>query len=95
MITEGSRYQTGTVVRVPDAKGVFHTTIFRSVPPAIRQGFTTYVWQGTDRLDTVAATKLGDPELFWMILDLNPEIVDPLSITVGTTIRIPTGVFIQ
>ena len=92
MILEGSRYQTAQLVRVVDAAGKYHPTIFRSVATQTTQAYTTYVWQDFDRLDILAAKYLGDPELYWMILDLNPEIMDPLSITPGTVLRIPQEV---
>ena len=93
MIREGSRYQTGTLVQVADSTGVYHRTIFRSVSPQTSQSYTTYVWQDGDRLDALAAKKLNDSELWWMLLDVNPEITDPLSIEAGTVIRIPNGIF--
>lgn len=45
--------------------------------------------QEGDRLDNIAASLLGDPELFWRIVDGNPVLrPDELTETVGTTIRI-------
>jgi len=48
-----------------------------------------------DRLDTVTAEFLGDPEQFWRVCDANNAMLpDDLTAVVGTTIRItlPQGV---
>jgi prophage DNA circulation protein len=37
----------------------------------------------------VALKLLGDAELWWRILDFNPEINDPVNIVGGTVLRIP------
>jgi len=34
---------------------------------------------------------LGLPEYWWQIMDFNPEIINPFTITSGTYIRIPNG----
>jgi prophage DNA circulation protein len=38
----------------------------------------------------VAFKLLGSAALWWKIMDFNPEIVDPFSIPVGATIRVPS-----
>ena len=48
-----------------------------------------------DRLDTIAAQLLGDPELFWRIADANGAMrPDELTETVGRKLRItlPAGI---
>jgi hypothetical protein len=40
-------------------------------------------------LDNLALRYLGKSNLWWQIMDINPEIVDPFSIEPGTPIRIP------
>jgi hypothetical protein len=51
--------------------------------------FFYYEWKETDRLDVVALRHLGQSNLWWQILDINPEIVDTMSVKPGTQIRIP------
>ncbi len=42
-----------------------------------------------DRIDNLANTYLEDPNLWWVICDWN-DIRFPLSLTAGTTLRIPS-----
>jgi hypothetical protein len=54
----------------------------------------SYVVNGGDRLDTVAARTLGDPELFWRLVDGNRELLPrALVATPGRTLRLtlPAG----
>lgn len=56
--------------------------------------FGTYVVHGGDRLDTIAARALGDPELFWRLVDGNRELLPrALVAAVGRTLRLtlPAG----
>jgi hypothetical protein len=90
MIPSQSRYSQGVLTRAADAKGIFQTAALRTTP-AISANFTLYVWQTEDRPDIVAAKKLGNPQLWWAIFDINPEIFDPLNVPTGTVVRIPLG----
>jgi hypothetical protein len=91
MITQDSRYQQGTITRMPDMDGTYQLAVLRTVP-ATSSGFALYVWQAGDRPDIVAANELGDPTLWWQIFDLNPEIIDPLNVLAGTVLRLPNTV---
>lgn len=51
--------------------------------------FRAHVWSESDRLDLVAARYLGDPSLWWMVMDYNPLIPDPLHILPGTVLNVP------
>jgi hypothetical protein len=44
-----------------------------------------------DRLDNLANRFLSNPGLWYTILDINPEIIDPTDISPGTQIRIPSA----
>ena len=44
-----------------------------------------------DRLDALANKYLGDSQLWWQILDINPEVINPFNITPGTQLRIPNA----
>ena len=51
----------------------------------------TYIVQEGDRIDNLAAEMCGDSRLGWLIVELNPlEISDPLVLTPGATVWIPT-----
>ena len=57
--------------------------------PTESRGFYYYTWSSSDRIDLVSLKLLGDAELWWRILDFNPEINDPVNIVGGTVLRIP------
>jgi hypothetical protein len=89
MIYTDSRYADGIVVRSLDGrKNKFELTLFRQFPSDSSQ-FFYYTWTQRDRIDLVASEFLGDPTLWWVIMDYNPELSNPSTIPVGTLIRIP------
>jgi hypothetical protein len=51
-----------------------------------------YQWVEGDRMDNVAASALGDPGLWWYIMDANPTILDPFNIEPGTILKVPRNV---
>jgi hypothetical protein len=59
--------------------------------PITSTKFHYYVWVEGDRIDLVSANLYGSEENWWNIMDINPEISDPLNILPGTTIRIPNA----
>jgi hypothetical protein len=90
-ILAGSRYNdenSTSVVRVPDASGVYQQTVLRTVP-LVQTSYSLYVWQTGIRPDIAASEALNDPLLWWAIFDVNPEILDPLNVPAGTLVRIP------
>lgn len=97
MIGPVSRYATnagGIIVRLQNSSGTYNLSVLRTVQPQ-SVPFTLYIWKMSDRLDSVAYRLFGDASLWWTITDLNPEILDPLSIPTGAVIRVPTGSFVQ
>lgn len=92
MIFQGSRYASSCIESVPDSSGVYHATVYPGCHTATQYRYTTYRVQYGDRLDTIATTALGDPELWWRVADVNPEILYPDSLTPGMVIRVPSGV---
>lgn len=89
MIFEGSRYEDADVVPTEGADGVYRATIFPTRTVAPPTAFTRHrVVQG-DRLDVLAETAYADPELWWVIADANPELLDPDDLKPGTVIRVP------
>ena len=90
MIFTTSRYNNGPLVDVVDYKNdVTRKTVYRKWPTSVTS-FSIYVWQDGDRLDLVANRFYNRPEVWWQIMDYNPEIVDPTSIQPGTEIRLPS-----
>ena len=91
MIYLDSRYADGTIFKAWDAhRQQYHRTVFRQWPSYYTDYFI-YEWVEGDRLDNLSNRFLGAPEYWWQILDINPEINDPFSVTPGTQIRIPNA----
>jgi hypothetical protein len=91
MIFLDSRYADGTIFKAWDArKQEYHLTVFRQWPTYVQSFFIYESVQG-DRLDNLATRYLGNPELWWQILDINPEVIDPFIIEPGTQLRIPNA----
>ena len=91
MIYLDSRYAAGTLAKTWNAqKRQYDLIVFREWLEYF-QTFFLYNWVENDRLDILADRFLGNPALWWEIMDLNPEILDPLSIQPGTQIRIPNA----
>jgi nucleoid-associated protein YgaU len=89
MIYEGSRYvrtqvitpvnSTGTAPRVLDKRAIPETP-----------GVITYIVVEGERLDQLAARFYGDATKYWLILDANPDCLNPFELLrPGQQIRIP------
>lgn len=89
MIFLDSRYVDGPVFKAYDSRtNTYELTVFRQFPSYLSK-FYIYEWKETDRIDALAKQVLGKVDLWWQILDLNPEILDPFNIAPGTQLRIP------
>jgi hypothetical protein len=90
MIYSDSRYAKGLITKVQDPRnGTYRLAVYRKFPAA-RAQFYWYDWVQGDRIDKVATDLLGNPGFWWKIMDFNPEILDPFSIPIGTSLRIPS-----
>ena len=88
-----SRYADGTIVTIYDsrkAKQNYNKSVYRTWP-TYSVDYFLYKWVENDRLDNLASKYLGNTELWWQILDINPEISNPLTIKPGTEIKIPNA----
>lgn len=89
MIYLDSRYADSLLYRAFDSRtGKYNVTVRRTYP-VYETNFRYHEWTEADRLDTIARKYLGSGSLWWQIMDLNPEILDPFSIPYGTQLRIP------
>lgn len=89
MIFLDSRYVDGKLFKARDARNQkYQVSVFRVFPTDLASYFI-YEWVETDRIDNVAHRFLGSPNLWWRIMDFNPDIIDPFNISPGTPIRIP------
>jgi nucleoid-associated protein YgaU len=90
MIYADSRYADGYLQKSFDARnGSYTVGVLRSFPTTA-SSFYYYVWTSRDRLDKIALERLGNSDLWWRILDFNPEVGNPWDIPVGTVLRIPS-----
>jgi nucleoid-associated protein YgaU len=80
-LSTSSRY-TASV----DAAGTPIAVRKRTLPVS----YNTYVTKSGDTFALIATRVYGTPEDFWRIADINPQVVFPDEIPVGTNIRIPT-----
>lgn len=91
MIFTDSRYASGILAQTFDArKQEVSVAVYRQFPED-EATFIYYRWTQRDRVDLIADKFLGDPNLWWVIMDYNPEQLNPMSIPVGSLIRIPNG----
>jgi nucleoid-associated protein YgaU len=91
MLFVGSRYTGVEVVLGPSSIDAQPEMLARGAIPAT-PGLVEYVVREGDRLDSIAALFFGDPKKYWLILDANPDELDPLALlTVGRRIQIPAN----
>jgi hypothetical protein len=91
MILVTSRYH---LVATAQLVGAGHPPIAylrrRFLPPAGDMALAEHVVTEADRLDTIAAHYLGDPELFWQICDANNALSpDELTAELGRRLIVP------
>jgi prophage DNA circulation protein len=89
LIFSNSRYAEGAIFKAhnPQKKN-YSITVLREFP-SYSSEFFYYTWTENDRIDMVANKFLGSPDVWWELLDINPEIIDPFDIPIGTALRIP------
>jgi nucleoid-associated protein YgaU len=89
MVFKGSRYASTPVFSLKtDNRTTPRVLGQRPVPPA--PGAFTYTVMEGDRLDQLANRFYSDPRKYWLILDANPEVLNPFELLEpGRQIRIP------
>lgn len=50
-----------------------------------------YTWSEYDRIDLLAGQVFGDETMWWVIAQVNPEIMTWDDIPPGTVVRVPSG----
>lgn len=89
MIYLDSRYADGTLFMAQEPKsGNYVLSLFRKFP-GYNVAFYWYEVTETNRIEGIATQTLGKPHLWWQIMDINPEILNPFDLKPGTQIRIP------
>ena len=90
MIYADSRYADGAIFKAYNSRTqAYSVTVTREFPTEVAK-FYNYSWRERDRMDMVAASLLGSPDLWWRIMDYNPEVIDAFNIPIGTVLRIPS-----
>jgi hypothetical protein len=87
-----SRYHSTPCVRRRLGDGVERVWLAQRFPPdpATLASFEEHEVQGGERLDNIAAGRLGDPEQYWRLCDANRALrPDELTETPGRRLRIP------
>lgn len=88
-ITSDSRYKTATITTNVGPNGETLQEMHVPFPTSRMVTYTYYrVTQG-ERVDTIARDFYGKAELWWMIADANPEILDWADLEAGDVIRVP------
>lgn len=89
MIFLDSRYIDGPLFKAHDARdGAYKLTVFREWP-TYSSKFYQYEVVETDTIGNLASKFLGHPHLWYQIMDINPEVLNPFKLTPGTILRIP------
>lgn len=90
MIYIGSRYQTAQVTYMLDGRtGRTRPTVIRGNSEVASTSTRVTKWEHGMRLDIVASSVYDDPEKWWLVMDQNPDVLDPMSFTAGATLRVP------
>jgi hypothetical protein len=91
VIVEGSRYEDADVLMVEAADGVYRPTVFyNAFDTSSSTTFKYRIAKEGERFDTIAFELFQDPEYWWVIANLNPEIQHPADLTAGMIIRVPS-----
>lgn len=90
-IFSSSRYAGGVKGQMADRHSTTYTSyVFRAQQVTRPIAYFEYVVKERDRLDMLAYIMLGDENRWWEIMDYNPEVHDPLHLTPGMVLRIPS-----
>lgn len=90
-VSADSRYAGNVITPVTDAAGVTRPTILPRTPSDKVYRIIYYTWRMSDRPDTVAYRFFGNERYWWLIADVNPEIINWFSVPAGTVVRIPVA----
>ena len=89
-IYQGSRYEYSVIdfVSVYDDYNA-NPIVFYAFDELGTFSYTEHTYIQGERLDVIAYTYYRRPDMWWTILDHNPQITDPHNIKPGTVLRIP------
>jgi hypothetical protein len=79
MVFKGSRYSTTDVVEIRGPDGVVRRSLATRVAAPAPSALEQTVVEG-ERLDTLAMRFYGEPTRYWLVLDANPETLNPFEL---------------
>lgn len=89
MIYLDSRYADGVLFMAQEPKSSdYMLSVFRTFP-TYKISYYWYEVTENDRIENIASKTLGNPNFWWQIMDINPEVLNPFNIEPGTQLRIP------
>jgi len=92
MIENVSRYYDGPLTQVPQkSTGVYTIGVFRKWPASTKRNYIEHIWEDGESLGALAARYGDGSKYWWEIMEINPQITNPLSIVPGAVIRVPYG----
>lgn len=90
-IAADSRYVTATITTAVGPDGETRQEMRVAFPRSRMISYTYYRVVDGERVDTIAKDFYGKGELWWMIADANPEVIDWFDLEPGTIIRVPNA----
>lgn len=91
MITENSRYRQAVITTEVGPDGETRQEMRAPFPRSRQITFTYYRVLSGDRVDTIAYRFFGNGQLWWMIADANPEVLDWTDLQPGLILRVPNA----
>lgn len=91
MIGQDSRYASARIVVTNGPDGAPRQEMRPAFPVPKLISYTFYRVIHGDRVDTLANDFYGRADLWWLIADANPEIMDWFNVAPGEVLRIPNG----
>jgi Phage Tail Protein X len=89
MIFQGSRYTKTPVITPTNAEGASPRVLDRRAAPEAPGALEHVVSEG-ERLDQIANRYFAEPKKYWLVLDANPEVLNPFELLApGRRIKIP------
>lgn len=85
-----SRYTSGEVLWVNTKKRGNKQTVYLNTVVELSQPYTVAILRETDAMAHYAYRAYGDPNRWWTIADINPQIFYPFDIIPGAQMRVPT-----
>lgn len=92
MIYQDSRYETADVVRLQKNGKTRLTVVPQPAGVLVVVDYAYHRVIEGERIDILATQYLGDPELWWVIAEANPQWSFYDRLPVGTLLRIPSGI---